>query len=175
MLIKETIVVEGIHDQSALSQVVKAHIIVTNGLHISPSTIELIAFHASTNGVIVLTDPDTPGKKIREKLSHIPNIKHVYLQSKDARHRNKVGVEYASSETLLDALQNVISNESVHSTLNLKDLMDLDLSYGDQSSNRRQSLIHHFHLCEGNAKAFIKQCQSLNISKEDIMKVLNHD
>jgi ribonuclease M5 len=175
MLIKETIVVEGIHDQSALSQVVKAHIIVTNGLHISLAIIELITFHASTNGVIVLTDPDTPGKKIREKLSHIPNIKHAYLQSKDARHKTKVGVEYASSLTLLDALKNVISPNSTQSTLNLNDLMDLDLSYGEHASNRRQYLIQHFHLCEGNAKAFIKQCQNLNISKEDIIEVLNHD
>jgi len=175
MLIKETIVVEGIHDQSALSQVVKAHIIVTNGLHISPSTIELIAFHASTNGVIVLTDPDTPGKKIREKLNHIPNLKHAYLQSKDVRHKAKVGVEYASPEIILEALKNVISPELNHSTLNLNDLMDLDLSYGLDSASRRQMLIKHFHLSEGNAKAFIKQCQSLNISKDDLKKVLNHD
>lgn len=175
MLIKETIVVEGIHDQSALSQVVKAHIIVTNGLHISPSTIELIAFHASSNGVIVLTDPDTPGKKIREKLSHIPNLKHAYLQSKDARHKSKVGVEYASPEILLDALRNLISPESNHSTLNLNDLMDLDLSYGVEAASRRHTLIKHFHLSEGNSKSFIKQCQSLNITKEDLMKVLNHD
>ncbi|MBQ5858046.1 MAG: toprim domain-containing protein, partial [Peptococcaceae bacterium] len=63
--IKEVIVVEGKDDVSALRKAVEADILITTGLGLTPKKIEEIRAMAERRGVIVFTDPDFPGGKIR--------------------------------------------------------------------------------------------------------------
>ncbi len=80
MKIKEMIVVEGYHDKQAILKVVEANVIITNGSHIKAKTIELIKEAQATSGVIVFTDPDNPGKRLRALLDDkIPGLKHAVL------------------------------------------------------------------------------------------------
>ena len=47
--------------------------------------IEKIKLAQGTRGVIVLTDPDFPGQKIRNTISeHVPGCKHAFIQKEDA-------------------------------------------------------------------------------------------
>ena len=109
MKIKETIVVEGYHDKQALLKIVEANILVTQGSYLSEKTLKVIEEAHKENGVIVFTDPDTPGKKIRQMIQdRIPDVKHVHLMQKDARDKHKVGVEHASKDVLIKELENVI-------------------------------------------------------------------
>ena len=66
--IKEVIVVEGKDDVSALRKAVDADILITTGLGLTQSKIEEIRVLAERRGVIVFTDPDFPGGKIRHIL-----------------------------------------------------------------------------------------------------------
>ena len=66
--IKEVIVVEGKDDVSALRKAVEADILITTGLGLRPEKIEEIRILAERRGVIVFTDPDFPGGKIRHIL-----------------------------------------------------------------------------------------------------------
>ncbi len=63
MKIKEVIVVEGKDDTTAIRRAVDADTIETNGSAINEETIEKIKLAQKTRGVIVLTDPDFPGKR----------------------------------------------------------------------------------------------------------------
>ena len=65
-LIKETIVVEGKNDAAAVKRAVDADVIITSGFGISSETLRLIKLAQYKNGVIVLTDPDFIGEKIRK-------------------------------------------------------------------------------------------------------------
>ena len=106
--IKEVIVVEGKDDVSALRRAVEADILITTGLGLTEKRIEEIRVMAERQGVIVFTDPDFPGGKIRHILKDkIPGCKHAYITKDEARcpKTGKYGVEYASPEAILRALK----------------------------------------------------------------------
>ena len=65
MDIKEIIVVEGKDDTIAIKRAVNADTIETNGSAISEETLKRIAHAQKKRGVIVFTDPDYPGRRIR--------------------------------------------------------------------------------------------------------------
>ena len=66
--IKETIVVEGIYDKIKLSRFIDAVIIVTNGFCVfsDDRILESIKKMADETGIVILTDSDSAGFKIRK-------------------------------------------------------------------------------------------------------------
>ncbi|NLK35638.1 MAG: toprim domain-containing protein, partial [Gracilibacteraceae bacterium] len=68
-MLKETIVVEGKNDAAAVRRAVEADIIITNGFGLNRSILDRIRTAQEKHGVIVLTDPDFMGEKIRKKIS----------------------------------------------------------------------------------------------------------
>ena len=108
MKIKEIIVVEGKDDTTAIQQAVDADTIETNGSAINEETIEKIKLAQETRGVIILTDPDFPGQKIRKTISEqVPGCKHAFIPKEEAIHKHGkgVGVEHASPDTIRRALK----------------------------------------------------------------------
>jgi ribonuclease M5 len=174
MKIKETIVVEGYHDKQALLKLIDANILVTQGSYLSEKTLKLIEKAHSTSGVIVFTDPDTPGKKIRTMIQNrIPDVKHAHIMQKDAKDKHKIGVEHASAEVLLAALNNVMTVSDTISDLSLNDLIDCGLSGHTDSQRLRNCVAEKLYIAEGNAKSFLKQCQFKQITKEDLLEIVN--
>jgi len=107
MRIKEVVVVEGKDDISAVKRAVEAEIIATSGMGITEETLKKIATAYERSGVVILTDPDFPGEKIRSIVSQrLGNCKHAYLTQKQARCKatGKIGVEYASPQVIREAL-----------------------------------------------------------------------
>ena len=85
MKIKEIIVVEGKDDTTAIKQAVNADTIETNGSAINEETIEKIKLAQETRGVIIFTDPDFPGQKIRNTISEqVPGCKHAFFTKEEA-------------------------------------------------------------------------------------------
>ena len=94
--------------QQRFKQAVNADTIETNGSAINEEMIEKIKLAQETRGVIILTDPDFPGQKIRNTISeHVPGCKHAFIQKEDAIHKHGkgVGVEHASPDTIRRALE----------------------------------------------------------------------
>ena len=93
MIIQETIVVEGKDDETAVKKAVKAEIITTSGFGIKESVFEQIKWANEKNGVIVFTDPDWAGEKIRERINRkIPGCKNAYLSQDEADRKGNIGV-----------------------------------------------------------------------------------
>lgn len=84
MLFKEVIVVEGRDDTRRLKEIFPdIETIETNGSAIDKPTLERIKILNETRGVIVFTDPDFPGNKIRQAVTEVvPECKHAYLKNK---------------------------------------------------------------------------------------------
>ena len=77
-IVNGIIVVEGITDVSFLSQFIEAEFVTTNGSEIPFSTIDYLKKAQEKRDIFVLTDPDSPGKKIRDTLDqYIPNLKYL--------------------------------------------------------------------------------------------------
>ena len=167
--IKEIIVVEGRDDITAIKRVVDAHIIALNGFSaLSEKTINKIVELSKNNDLILFTDPDFAGKKIRDTLKrYIPNIKHAFISQKDATKNNNIGVENANDEAILEALKNVITaNQDIENRFDISDLIDNGLISGSNAKERRIMLGNTLKIGYYNAKQLLKALNSFNISKE---------
>lgn len=82
MKIKEIIVVEGRDDTARIKLAVDADTIETNGSAIDDHVIDQIRLAQKTRGVIILTDPDFPGEKIRKTISEaVPTVSMHFCQN----------------------------------------------------------------------------------------------
>ena len=89
-MIKEVIVVEGRDDITAVKKAVDAEIIATSGFGINAKIIERIREAQKRKGVIVLTDPDFAGEKIRSIISK--RVKGVKLHILPKKMDLKMGI-----------------------------------------------------------------------------------
>ena len=112
--IKETIVVEGKFDKEQLKKITDAPIICTGGfsLYTNKNIINSIRTMAQKTGVIILTDSDGAGFRIRNYIKQCVGnrgeVKHAYIPSVSGKERRKdapgkeglLGVEGISEEVL---------------------------------------------------------------------------
>ena len=79
MKIEQVVVVEGKDDTKHLKQFFEVDTIETIGSTINADILEQIRLAQQVRGVIVLTDPDFPGEKIRKTITHsVPEAKHAF-------------------------------------------------------------------------------------------------
>jgi len=170
-LIKEIIVVEGKDDASAVKKACRAEVIITNGLGITKETIERIGNAQQRCGVIVLTDPDFPGEKIRHIIDQaVPGCRHAFISQAD---RDKVGVEYAAPEEIREALARAcVSEVNLKPAFEMEDLYQNNLVGRADSKARRYEAGRRLGLGETNAKQFLRRLNSYQISKEGFNEVM---
>lgn len=169
--IKEIIVVEGKSDTALLKELFEVDTIETHGLALDKKTLELIKEANKTRGVIVLTDPDFPGKKIRDQIQAVvPNCKHAFVSKKDATGKKKLGIAEANKEAVVLALENMVSFDVDNQSITWHEFIDLDIIGNKQ---RRLLVYDLFNLGYGNVKTLFKRLNMVGISKEDVLKKLD--
>lgn len=154
--INEAIIVEGKYDKIKLSSMVDAVIIITNGFGIfkDREKLELIRYYAEKTGIIILTDSDSAGLKIRNyikgavKTGSIRNIFIPDIFGKEKRKEKpsaegKLGVEGISVKLLEEAFAKAgiisLNEERPRDITNLT-LYELGLSGGQSSRGLRLRL-----------------------------------
>ncbi len=174
MKISEVIVVEGINDQKRISQAVDAETLSTSGTHVSKELLIFLKEVHKQRGIIVFTDPDSPGAMIRRKITEeIPDCKHASLSHKQARNSKKVGIEHASLEDIREALKEVVTFSKVNvSSLLWSDFVDLNLTGFASSQQLRDVVCAHFKLPYCNGKTCFKYLNMLHLTKDDVMEAL---
>ena len=151
--IKEIIVVEGKSDTALLKELFEVDTIETHGLALDKKTLELIKEANKTRGVIVLTDPDFPGKKIRDQIQAVvPNCKHAFVSKKDATGKKKLGIAEANKEAVVLALENMVSFDVDNQSITWHEFIDLDIIGNKQ---RRLLVYDLFNLGYGNVKTLL--------------------
>ncbi|MBM7606580.1 ribonuclease M5 [Metabacillus crassostreae] len=177
MKIKEIIVVEGKDDTTAIKRAVEADTIETNGSSIGDTVIEQIKLAQKARGVIIFTDPDFPGEKIRKTITEkVAGCKHAFLTKDEARpKRGKgIGVEHASSESIRLALQSVKEEmEEYISDITFDDLVDAGLIGGSQAKARREKLGISLKIGYTNGKQLHKRLNMFQITKEEYDEAIN--
>jgi len=176
--IKEIIVVEGKSDTVKIQQAVDADTIETNGSAINKETIEQIKHANDKRGVIVFTDPDYAGKRIRSIIDeHVPGCKHAFLTREEARDkRSKVknlGIENASLSTIRRALEKVYERvEAWGEEITKADLLKHGLIGLDGSKEKRDALGKKLRIGETNGKQLLKRLNMFKISKEEFERAV---
>lgn len=158
--IKEAIIVEGTYDQIKLSGFLDTAIIKTNGFTIfkDEKKLETIKTLAKKTGIVILTDSDSAGFKIRNFIKQSISdgiVKHAYIPDICGKEKRKtepskeglLGVEGINDNIILDSLRlagceiDGNKNDKINTRLIQKsDLFILGLSGGENSTKKRNAL-----------------------------------
>lgn len=174
--IKEVIVVEGKDDISAVKKAVEAEIIEVNGFAVKKkSTLEKIKEAQKRCGIIILTDPDYAGETIRKTIeNYVAGSKHAYISRKEGTKLDNVGVENATPEAILKALEKarfkINENENIYEA---SDMIYLGLTGKPNSKELRQEVGSILKIGYANGKQFLNKLNHFNISKEELIKAIN--
>lgn len=167
----DVIVVEGQSDVALLEQIIDAIYVITNGSEVSRETLDYIKELSKSHRIIVFTDPDSPGKRIRDLVEQtVGNVTHAFLNKRDAIKKNKVGVAEANKDAIIKALSHLLESKKVANTspLLMSDLYELSLIGQPNSHQLRATVSEHFHLGFNNGKTLLKRLNTLQISKQEL-------
>jgi ribonuclease M5 len=172
--IKETIVVEGKDDEAAVKHAVNCEVIITRGFGISEATFKRIEYAAQTTGVILFTDPDYAGERIRERISkRVKNCKHAFLSREDAELKGDIGIENATPESIIEALSKVRTlKETTENLFSKQDLIAFDLEGFQDSARRRNLLGKKLGIGYCNAKQFLNRLNHYGITREEFIHAI---
>jgi ribonuclease M5 len=170
MKIREIIVVEGKDDTVAIQRALNADTIETNGSAINEQTIKKIRLAQETRGVIIFTDPDFPGQKIRQTIDQqVPGCKHAFLPKGEALHKRGkgVGVEHATPDSIRKALKDVhMMQETIAEQITKEDLITAGLIAGAGSREKRERLGEILKIGFTNGKQLHKRLMMFQVSRE---------
>lgn len=170
--IDSVIVVEGKSDVLFLETFIKPiDFIITYGSEISKETLNTIKEYSKQYKIVILTDPDYPGKKIRNTINeNIENCYNAFVSKEVSIKKNKVGVAESTKEEVLKSLQNlhIFSKSLQNPTILLSDLACRGYLNINQKEFRDYiSKKYNFDIV--NTKTFIKRINLLNIPiKEEL-------
>lgn len=178
--IQEVLVVEGKDDTANLRRFYEVDTYETRGSAISEDDLERIEKLHDLRGVIVFTDPDYNGERIRKIIMDaIPTVKHAFLQRGEATPKSKtkgrsLGVEHASFEDLEKALAGVRGyyDDENHFDIRQKDLIRLGLIMGSDSRKRREYLGEHLRIGYCNGKQLLKRLELFGVALTDVEEVM---
>lgn len=178
MKINEFIVVEGRDDTQQVKRAVTCDTIETNGSAVNAAILDVIAKAQETRGVIVLTDPDFPGDKIRHTITQaVPGVKHAFIDREKAKNkRGKIGVEHADLEDIRTALMHVSSPfDEQQESIDKHVLIDLGLIVGPAARRRRKILEQRLHIGHTNGKQLLKKLNAFGYTEADVREALRLD
>ena len=156
-------------DVLAVGRAVEADCIITDGFRLSPRTVASIGDAYKRRGIIILTDPDPAGERIRRFLSKkFPEAKHAFVPKEEATANDDIGVEQASPEAIRTALEKVRTLDwNPVDRFSAVDLIAAGLSGGDGASEKRARLGARLGVGFANAKTFLKRLNHYGVTREE--------
>lgn len=173
-MIKEVIVVEGRDDITAVKRAVEAEVIAVGGFGINKKVISRIKEAQKRQGVIVLTDPDFAGEKIRKIISkRVEGIKHAYISQKDGIKGDDIGVENAEPEIIMRALKSAKCEiKEKRQEFNSRDMIMHNLTGNESAKARRDRLGNVLGIGYCNSAQFVTRLNNYGITREEFTAAL---
>ena len=194
----QTIIVEGKYDKIKLSSFIDANIIETNGFRIfaDKEKMNMIRTLADKTGILILTDSDSAGFKIRNYLCGCidkSKIKHIYIPEILGKEKRKskpskegtLGVEGVSRQIIEDALKRagvLDSDKSISKNSNpitKFNLYEDGLIGGENSAILREKLLQKLsfpkYISSNNLVATLNNIMNYDEYKEIITELLQQE
>ena len=188
--VKECIIVEGTYDKIKLSQIVDATVFITHGFAIfnNKKGMETIKAFAGKCGVVILTDSDSAGFKIRNYIKQaLPKerVKHAYIPDIPGKERRKtkggkeglLGVEGISDEIIINALKNagciMDDCEEKGEPVTKTDFFMLGLSGGAESTDKRTELCRKLGLPSKMSANMLLDSVNTLMSRDEFFELMN--
>lgn len=173
-MIKELIVVEGKNDAAAVCRAFPgADILITQGWGLTPGQAEALKRAHRSRGVIIFTDPDRAGERIRRRLAALlPGCRHAFIPRERATDKGKIGVEAAAPADIAAALARAHTQGPRLIVFSAEDLRRAGLSGGPLAAVRRKRLGDLLAIGYGNSKNFLWRLNALGIRREEYFQAL---
>lgn len=173
-MIKEIIVVEGTEDIRAVKAAVDAEVVATGGFWYGKKFINMLKTISKNRGIIILTDPDYAGEKIRRDLSNqIENVKHAYIPQGKSIKAGDIGVENASKEDIILALKKAkAKTHEKREEFTREELFKLGLMAGPGAKDRREELGEILGIGYANSKQLLSRLNSFGISRKEFEEAM---
>ena len=160
----KVIVVEGKYDASRLAGITDATILCTDGfgIYTDPQRQKMLKQLAKESGLILLTDSDAAGFRIRNFITNIvgaDNVQQAYIPARPGKEKRKaepgkeglLGVEGIDDGVLYDILRSLIGTEAPVQTeekrlITYTDLYQWGLSGTEGSAQRKTTLLKGLQL-----------------------------
>ena len=176
--VKEVIVVEGRDDISAVKAAVDAEVIEVNGFAVRKiKTIEKIKTAYEKKGIIILTDPDFAGEKIRETINnYFPNAKNAFISRHAGTKDNNIGVENADVFAIREALikAKCIVNVGSKPFFTVDHMLDNGLMGTFNSSHKRCIVGNRLGIGYSNGKQFLSRLNRYGITYDEFLAALDN-
>lgn len=173
-MIKEVLVVEGKMDVVAINKAVEADCIITEGFNLKPQALDSIAKAYQKRGIIIMTDPDSAGERIRRFLTkRFPEAKHAFIPKEDATANNDIGIEQASPEAIRTALAKVRTMDwEPTNNFTGADLLKAGISGSPAASEKRAKLGAVLGIGYANAKTFLQRLNHYGITRQEFQQAV---
>jgi ribonuclease M5 len=173
-MIKEVIVVEGKDDIAKVKSAIECECIATNGFAYGKKFINILKKIDREKGIIIFTDPDYQGEKIRRELKELfPNAKHAFLSQEKALKDGDIGIENANKDDIIEAIKKVrptlIEKDD---RFTVKDMIANNLSNGKDAKKRREKLGNTLGIGYANSKTFLLRLNAFGITQEEFIDAL---
>lgn len=168
-MLQEVIVVEGKSDIARVQQALEAECIATEGFNLRPQVISQIEQAYHKRGIIILTDPDTAGERIRRFLGKkFPNAQHAFVPREEAFANEDIGIEQASPEAIRKALSKLhLQSMESSNEFSMQDMVSNNLTGGPSSVQRRADIGAKLGIGYGNSKQFLYRLNHYGISRHE--------
>lgn len=173
-MLKEVLIVEGKMDTVAVKKAVDAETIETGGFTLAPYTLDLIKAAYEKRGIIIMTDPDGAGDRIRKFLTErFPNAGQAFVPKAEALAHHDVGIEQAQPEAIRKALSKVHFQEmNPRKEFSYRDLFLSGLSGSPEAARRRDRVGAILGIGYGNAKQLVSRLNNYGITREEFRQAV---
>ncbi|GBG96962.1 ribonuclease M5 [Lactococcus termiticola] len=173
--IDQVIVVEGRDDTANLKRFYDCMTYETGGSSIDEQDLERLKRLQASRGLIVFTDPDFQGERIRKIImSAVPDAQHAFIQRDEGRPKKQgsLGVEHADFEALERAFEAVNTSGHHAEGLSQTDLISFGLVMASDSRQRREYLCHELRIGYANGKQLLKRLNMFGIALERVEELM---
>lgn len=188
--IKEAIIVEGRYDKARVASIFDTMIIETDGFRIfsDKGLQRFICDRAKEQGIVVLTDTDSAGFRIRSFITSLTENKNVFhalvpdIYGKEGRKEKpskegKLGIEGIDNEVIINAVLSsgiTVNNENYSGYIfSAADMVELGISGGKYSAEIRRALLSRLSLPQRTSTKMLIKYLSGKYSKAEIIEMIN--
>ena len=185
--LEQAIIVEGKYDKIKLNSIIDGVIITTNGFSVikDKEKIELIRYFAKKKGIIILTDSDSAGFKIRNYIKgavkdgkitnvYIPDVFGKEKRKTAPSKEGKLGVEGIDKEILLKAFEKagILASETTEKRdpITKIDLYEAGLTGGKNSSEKRKAVLKRLDMPQLLTTNSMLEILNTMMSREEFLR-----
>jgi ribonuclease M5 len=172
------IIVEGKSDTQRIHEVFGGQVLTieTGGSRASNELLEVIEKLSATREIIIFTDPDIQGEKIRKRVTEVvPQAKQAFLKRVDGTSKisdKSLGVEHANDFAIKQALSKSLQQIESVDYVDRDVLVELDLVDSPLAKSKREKLTEYLGIGYVNGKQLQKRLAMFGIDAAQLKEAV---